>query len=143
MTSDLPQPNDELIYPHQISRDSLYALFVSAYMNVQLDDDGDIYLQDRFKSWVFPQTNGTQIRIMSQFRASELATREAKLEYVNLINDKLKLLRAYVDSDEDIGFDYFIPVEGGITKRNIVIAVRTAVDYIRTALERDEGDVIA
>jgi hypothetical protein len=143
MSDNTAQPADELIYPDAVSADSLYALFMSAYMNVYRDDVGDVYLKDGYTVWVFPQKEGAQIRLMAQFRAAEGAERLAKLEYANGVNDQLKLVRAYVDSDEDVGFDYFIPVEGGITKRNIVLTVRMFIDFVRTALGRDEQNVIA
>ncbi|MEI6776472.1 MAG: YbjN domain-containing protein [Chloroflexales bacterium] len=143
MTENTAHPADELLYPNDVNTESLYALFISAYMNVYRDDVGDVYLKDGYTVWVFPQKAGAQIRLMAQFRAAEGSERLAKLEYANLINDQLKLVRAYVDSDEDVGFDYFIPVEGGITKRNIVLSTRTFIDFIRTALGRDEQNVIA
>jgi hypothetical protein len=143
MTDSTAQPADELFYPDNVTTDALYALFVSAYLNVYRDDVGDVYVKDRYTVWVFPQKAGAQIRLMAQFRAAEGSERLAKLEYANGVNDQLKLVRAYVDSDEDVGFDYFIPIEGGITKRNIVLSVRTFIDFVRTALERDEQNVIA
>jgi hypothetical protein len=142
MSQNQSQPADEMVYPEQVTRDFLYGLFASAYLNVHRDSDGDVYLKDAYTLWVFPQQEGEQIRLMAQFKTNSEAPRSAKLEYVNGINDGLKLLRAYVDADDDIGFDYFIGIEGGITKRNIVLSVRRFINYLQVALQRDEQGVI-
>ncbi len=142
MTENSSNPPDEIVYPEQIHTEFLLALFQNAYLNVSRDDDGDIFIKENFTTWIFPQGNGEQIRFMAQFKANLDLPRIPKLEYANMINDRMKLLRAYVDADDDIGFDYHLLVEGGITKRNIVFALRTFINYVQVALQRDTEDVI-
>jgi hypothetical protein len=142
MSDDVITPADDVVYPNQITTDFLYTFFRDAYFNVQRDEVGDVYLKDPYMVWVFPQQDGEQIRLMAQFTANTDVPRIVKLEYVNGINDKLRLLRAYVDADEDIGFDYYLTIEGGITKRAIALAVRRFSDYVRSAIQRDKDDVI-
>jgi hypothetical protein len=52
-------------------------------------------------------------------------------------------VRAYIDRDGDIGFDGYLVVSGGVTRRNIIVATRTFIDHVRAALAKDETDVIA
>ncbi|WP_129631761.1 YbjN domain-containing protein [Candidatus Oscillochloris fontis] len=142
MTENSSNPTDDVVYPEQINSEFLLALFQNAYLNVSRDDDGDIFIKENFTTWIFPQGNGEQLRFMAQFKANLDLPRIAKLEYANLVNDRMKLLRAYVDADDDIGFDYHVLVEGGITKRNIVFGLRTFINYIQVALQRDTENVI-
>lgn len=132
----------DLVRPSDVTKDFLYAFFNDAYFNVHRDDVGDVYLKEPFTVWVFPQGEGEQIRLMAQFAGNADMPRIAKLEYANSINDKLKLLRAYVDDDEDLGFDYYVSLEGGITRRSIALAARRFIEYVRTALQRDTDNVI-
>ena len=59
------------------------------------------------------------------------------------VNDDLVLIRAYVRENGNFGFDYYIPVEGGITKRNIVMATRYFASLIGAVIRQDEDDVMA
>jgi hypothetical protein len=136
-------PVDDIVHPDRISKDFLYEFFNEAYFNVYRDDVGDVFIKDSYTMWVFPQQDGEQIRLMAQFKANPDVPRTVKLEYANTVNDGLKFLRAYVDVDNDIGFDYYIVVKGGITKRNIAFSVRSFSEYVRTALQRDEHNVIS
>jgi hypothetical protein len=141
MPDNTPTP-DDVVYASEITNDFLYTFFSNAYFNVHRDDVGDVYVKDPFTVWIFPQQDGEQLRLMAQFAANTDVPRITKLEYANAINDTMKLLRAYVDRDEDIGFDYYIPTEGGITKRTIALSVRRFIDYVRSALQRDEDNII-
>ena len=142
MSDNQSRPSDDVVYPEQITRDSLYDLFASAYFNVNRDSDDDVYLKDMYTIWVFPQQEGNQVRLMAQFKGNAEAPRETKLEYANAINDGYRLVRAYIDRDGDIGFDYFLVTEGGTTRRNIVLAVRRFVQYVQIALQQDSQNVI-
>ncbi len=142
MSQNHSRPTDDIMYPEQITRDALYELFASAYFNVNRDSDDDVYLKDMYTIWLFPQQEGNQIRLMAQFKGNQEASREAKLEYANLINDGYRLVRAYVDRDGDIGFDYFLVTEGGVTRRTIVLSVRRFVQYVQIALQQDSQNVI-
>lgn len=133
---------DELLYPKDISRDFLRELYDSAYMNVSLDDDGDVCLQENYTCWVFPQSDGRYIRLMSQFLASPGSLLPERHNFVNRINYDLKLVRAYVRENGNLGFDYTIVVEGGITRRNIVVATRLFLSLVDDVGHLDTDDVM-
>lgn len=135
--------SEDVMSPDQVSADRIFSLFHDAYFDVQRDEAGDVYLQDTYRVWIFPQEGGEQLRLMAQFNGNAEVARETKVEFANRVNYEYKLLRAYVDDDNDIGFDYYIPVEGGITKRNIVLSVRRFVEYVRVALGSDTQNVFA
>lgn len=118
-------------------------IYNNAYFEVELDNDGDVCIRQGFRVWVFPIRNGEQIRFMSLFRANPAHELADRLLYANRINDELHIVRAYIDRDGDIGFDGYLVVSGGVTRRNIIVATRTFIDHVRAALAKDETDVIA
>jgi hypothetical protein len=134
---------EELVYPAHVNRDWLFQLYNDAYFDVELDSDGDVCLRQGFRVWVFPIREGEQIRFMSQFRANPDRDLADRILYVNRINDELHIVRSYVDRSGDIGFDGYLVVSGGVTRRNIIFATRTFIDHVRAALAKDETDVIA
>lgn len=135
---------DEIVHPKDISRDWLYELFSSAMMNVSIDDDGDIRVDETYGCWVFPQQpDGRYIRLMSQFRANEGSLHPERIAFANKINDELRLIRAYVKENGGFGFDYYISVDGGITKRNIVSTTRAFLSLLEAVARFDEDNLIA
>jgi hypothetical protein len=134
---------DEIVHPKDISRDALYELFNSALMNVSIDPDGDIRVDETYGCWVFPQPDGRYIRLMSQFRANEGASLPDQLAFANKINDELRLIRAYIKENGGFGFDYYIAVEGGITRRNIVSTTRAFLSLLEAVARFDTDNLIA
>ena len=134
---------DEIVHPKDISRDALYELFNSALMNVSIDSDGDIRVDETYGCWVFPQPDGRYVRLMSQFRANEGASLPDQLAFANKINDELRLIRAYIKENGGFGFDYYIAVEGGITKRNIVSTTRGFLSLLEAVARFDTDNLIA
>lgn len=130
------------INPSDVSKDTLLKLYHDASMEASLDDDGDICVHDDYNAWVFPSPDGREIRLASYFTVNPLASQEAKLEYVNKVNNEVKLVRAYVRSNGHFGFDYYIYVDGGITRDLIVRATRRYYSCLEYALKQDEDDVV-
>lgn len=134
---------DEIVHPKDISRDWLFELYNSAMMNVSIDDDGDIRVDETYGCWVFPQPDGRYIRLMSQFRPNEGSFPPDRLAFANKINDELRMIRAYIKENGGFGFDYYIPVEGGTTKRNIVSTTRAFLSLLEAVARFDEDNLIA
>ena len=83
------------------------------------------------------------ISIYAIFGASEGAAPADKLAYINRVNDQVKLIRASVSSNGKFFFDYYLTVEGGISKRTIVMSVRRFFSCLGSALREDTGNVVA
>ncbi|WP_298482232.1 YbjN domain-containing protein [uncultured Chloroflexus sp.] len=126
-----------------MSKEWLFDLYHNAYFEVERDSDDDVCIRQDFRIWAFPIREGEQIRFMTQFRASPAHDLAERLLYVNRVNDELHIVRAYVDRDGDIGFDDYLVVSGGVTRRNIIFATRAFVDHVLAALTKDETEVIA
>jgi hypothetical protein len=136
------QPPAELLYPENITKEGLRDLFVAAYMDAALDEDGDVVVKESYRSYLMPSQDAAWIRLYSPFKASEAATMEDKLAYVNKVNNDLVIVRAYVTSSGGFVFEEYLPVEGGITKRAIVFAVRRFHRMLESAVRADEGNVL-
>jgi hypothetical protein len=135
--------SDEFIYPEGISTDALKVLFEEAYMEVSLDTDGDLIVKDNYRCYLRPDTDGRLISIYAIFGASAGAVDADKLAYVNRVNDQVKLIRASVSANGKFFFDYYLSVEGGISKRAVVMAVRRFFSCLGSALREDTGNVVA
>ena len=133
---------DDLVTPELVSKDMLKTLFTDAYMDTSLDNDGDIVVKDTYRSWVMPNTDGTWIRLYSLFKSNPAASAEDKLAFANRLNDELIILRAWVTDAGGFGFEWYIPVEGGITKKAIVFAVKRFHHLLESAVAKDDKNVM-
>lgn len=133
---------DDVVHPKDISRDFLYELFNAAFMNVSIDSDGDVRVDDTYGCWLFPHSEGRYIRLMSQFRPNPDALTADRLNFVNRVNDEIKLVRAYLRENGGFGFDYYLMVDGGTTKRNIVNTTRLFLSILEDVAQFDTDNVM-
>jgi len=136
--------SDEFIYPEGISVEALKALFEEALMEVSIDQtDGDLIVKDNYRCYLKPDPDGRLISIYAIFGANAQAIEADKLAYINKVNDQVKLIRASVSADGKFFFDYYLPVEGGVSERSIVLAVRRFFSCLASALHEDAANVVA
>jgi hypothetical protein len=135
--------SDEFIYPEGINQDALKQLFEEAYMEVSVDTDGDLIVKDNYRCYLRPDPDGRLISIYAIFGANPSAAQADKLAYINRVNDQVKLVRASVSSNGKFFFDYYLSVEGGISKRSIVLSVRRFFSCLASALREDTANVVA
>ena len=135
--------SDEFIYHEGINAESLKQLFEEAYMEVSVDTDGDLIVKDNYRCYLRPDPDGRLISIYAIFGAAAEAAQPDKLVYINRVNAQVKLIRASVSANGKFFFDYYPSVEGGISKRAIVLAVRRFFSCLGSALREDTGNVVA
>jgi hypothetical protein len=135
--------SDEFIYPEGINQDALKQLFEEAYMEVSVDTDGDLIVKDNYRCYLRPDPDGRLISIYAIFGANSSAAQADKLAYINRVNDQVKLVRASVSANGKFFFDYYLSVEGGISKRSIVLSVRRFFSCLASALREDTANVVA
>ncbi|OPX23118.1 MAG: hypothetical protein B1H04_04080 [Planctomycetales bacterium 4484_123] len=126
--------SDEIVYPEQITAEMLKGLYDSAFMDARIDDAGDLRVKDGYWCFVLPPKQGTSIRLQALFAASEAATRQQRLEFANRVNDEITTVRACVNSAGGFTFDYYIPVDGGVTAKSIVLATKFFLRVLAGAL---------
>ena len=134
---------EEVVHPQNISKDMLQSLFESAYMDTSRDSDGDLRVKDGYSFYVFPHKEGNRILLIAGFGAKPESSIADRLSFVNKVNDDLVVIRAYMRDNSNFAFDYSIPVEGGITKRAIVLATKFFAAVLQDALRKDEKGVVA
>lgn len=135
--------SDDFIYPEGIAADVLKKLFEDAYMDVEVDSDGDLIVKDNYRCYLRPDPDGRLISIYAIFGANQAAASPDKLAYINKVNDQVKLIRASVSANGKFFFDYYLSVEGGVSKRAIVLAVRRFFSCLGSALREDTDNVVA
>jgi hypothetical protein len=135
--------SDEFIYPEGINADSLKQLFEEAYMEVSVDTDGDLIVKDNYRCYLRPDPDGRLISIYAIFGAAAEAAPPDKLVYINRVNDQVKMIRASVSANGKFFFDYYLSIEGGISKRAVVMSVRRFFSCLGSALREDTGNVVA
>jgi len=113
----MPTNGDALVTPENVSKEVLRAMFEGAYMETLLDSSGDLIVRDVYNIWVMPSPGGTHIRLMAPFRAADDADPEAKLRFVNAVNQQLIMMCAYVGQEGALFFEHYISLEGGVTKK--------------------------
>lgn len=136
------QPPADLLYPENITKEGLRDLFVAAYMDASLDEDGDVLVKERYRSYLVPASDAAWIRLYSPFKSSEAVSMEDKLAYANKINADMIVVRTYVTDKGGFIFEEYLPVEGGITKRALVLATRRFHRMLESAVRADEKNVL-
>jgi hypothetical protein len=131
-------PTEDLITPETVTKEDLHALFEQAFFTTRFDSDGDLVVKDRYNTFVMPAEDGRHIRLMSLFGAKEGVALDAKLRLANRVNEKLLLVRSYVDEGGRFVFEHYIWLEGGVTKRNVVLATRSFQHVLSRLGELDE-----
>jgi hypothetical protein len=136
------EPPAELVYPENVTKEALRDLFVAAYMDASLDEDGDVLIKESYRSYLVPSNDAAWIRLYSPFKGNETATLEDKLAYCNKINNDMIIVRTYVTEKGGFVFEEYLPVEGGITKRAIVLATRRFHRMLESAIRADDKNVL-
>jgi hypothetical protein len=134
---------EELLEPEQISPEMLKDLFTDAFMDASIDKDGDVQVVETYRSYVVPGNENKWIRVYAIFGYNEAATLEDKMDFVNRVNAELVIVRAYVDTTGRFIFEHYLPVEGGITRKAVVLATRRFHRLLEAAIRKDEKNVIS
>jgi hypothetical protein len=134
---------DELIFPEGVSIEALQKLFDQSFMDTAIDSDGDLIVSDTFRCYLRPDPDGRLVLVYAIFGAAETATDMEKLAYVNRVNDQIKLIRASVAASGRFSFEYYFPVEGGVSSQALVFAVRRFFGCLNKALAEDSANVVA
>ncbi len=135
-------PN-ELIFPQDVSVELLKAMFDAAYTHTEIDSDGDLYVKEEIGCYVLPNKNGTFIQLVALFRSQDNSSIDARLAFVNRVNDEMIIVRGYMRKNGGFAFDYYLPIEGGTTKRNAVQSTKFFLPTVTAATKNcDNEDVV-
>lgn len=135
---------NELITPDNASIELIHELFEQAYMDATLDEEKrQIRLREEVVARVFLSESRERMQIVAYYGIKEQADRIERLELVNRVNENYVLIRAGIDDDGDLWFDYCILLKGGVTRKAIVQAVRVFLMLVPKAVnECDEDGIV-
>ncbi len=134
----------ELVTPDTLSAELLRDIYEQAYMDVTLDEEhGVLRLREEVTARAHVSESRERIQLLAVYGVKDEAQRADRLELANRVNENYVLVRAGVDDDGDLWFDYCILVKGGVTKKAIVQATRTFLMLVPRAVnECDEDSII-
>jgi hypothetical protein len=124
--------SDSILQAGDISPQRLKSIFDAAYFMTEIDTGGDLCLLDKVKVIVKPHME--LVWLGTYFRYANSATPEDRLRFANRVNSRLVFVRAWMHENGVAAFDSAIPVEGGITEKTIVLAVRFFMDQVVAAI---------
>lgn len=126
---------DDLVTPEVVTRDFLFSLYDAAYMECSKDADGDTVIKEHgVKCVVELGPDNKWVRLAIGFPLDEEAPLESKLECANTVNDVYVIVRATIaDGGYGILFDYYIPLDGGVSRKTIVHSTRRFMEIARQA----------
>ena len=126
----------------------LQKLFEDAAHGAKVDDEGDVYVTGNgieFPCWVSFQEQSEVLLIFTYVRMKPETHREAALEFVNLVNEKVALPSFYIKNDKDgrICFwgQHSIPTEFGLEGKFIIGNVTRFASAFKYAAQLDTEDV--
>ncbi len=118
----------EVIGLDELTGSKLLEIYQNAYIDAQLDPDGDIRISlDGLKIFVSVDQGKKVMRLFTMFGAKPGTARQQLLELCNRINDGLLMIRATYPSalpTPALLLDHYVVTEAGLTGLEIVDETR-------------------
>ncbi|MCZ2343182.1 MAG: YbjN domain-containing protein [Bacteroidales bacterium] len=133
------------ITPDTVSIEVIRDIYDAAYLDViLLEETQQLSIRDEIKARATLAQTNERLQLLAYYEIQPDATRADRLELANRINDRFVLIRAGVDEEGDLWFDYTVLLKGGVTKKMIVQATRVFLMLVpRAVQECDEDNIIA
>lgn len=134
----------DLITPDSVTIEEIRDVYEQAYLDAVLDDEKrQIRLREEVLARVFLSESKERLQLVAYYGIKEDAQRADRLELVNRINENYVLIRAGIDDDGDLWFDYCVLLKGGVTRKAIVQATRVFLMLVPRAVnECDEDGIV-
>lgn len=134
----------ELVTPENVSIEMIRDIYEAAFMEATLDEEKkQIRIKEEVLARAFLAESKERLQIVAYYGVKDDAQRIDRLELVNRINEQYVLIRAGIDDDGDLWFDYCVLLKGGITKKAIVQATRVFLMLVPKAVnECDEDGIV-
>ncbi len=134
----------DLVTPDSVTIEEIRDVYEQAYLDAVLDEDKrQIRLREEVLARVFLSESRERLQLVAYYGIKADAPRADRLELVNRINENYVLIRAGIDDDGDLWFDYCVLLKGGVTKKAIVQATRVFLMLVPRAVnECDEDGIV-
>lgn len=135
--------SDELINPTNLSLALVKDVFESAYLEISDEKDGEFRVKgDPYGIWVRPNLdNKDRIRLYILFIFNENTTIKDRLDFVNKVNDDYIMVTSVV-SDDVVVFKHDLMIDGGISKKNLVLTAKRLSRVVSVILEEENQGLI-
>ncbi|RMD94459.1 MAG: YbjN domain-containing protein [Calditrichaeota bacterium] len=133
---------DQLISKENLSKNLIKQIFEDAYYDVIVEDDGQLKIKDQYSYYVDVDKKGRFIAFWCNILLNEKSPLSKRYEFVNDINYNLIAIRVS-EHKKIFSFDHYLWVEGGVTKKNIVLAFKNFISLVDTALARGVDEIFA
>ncbi len=135
---------DDLVTPGVLNRDFLHTLYDAAYMDCEQDGDGDsVITESGLKCIATLPSHQDAIHLAILFPLKEKVSLKKKLECVNRINDRYIITRAAITKDAELLLcDYYIFLNGGVSRKAIVLGTKKFIEVTRQAAEEYASEII-
>jgi hypothetical protein len=134
----------ELVTPDNATIEMIRDIYEAAMMDASLDEEKkQIRIKEEVVAKAFLSESKERLQLVAYYGIKEDAQRIDRLELVNRINENYVFIRAGIDDDGDLWFDYTILLKGGITKKAVVQATRVFLMLVPRAVnECDEDGIV-
>lgn len=133
----------DILSSENVSIDVLKQMYDDAYMETKIDSDGDLTVREGFLCLVTITEAKEQVRLSTYFAFKDDTDHIAKIEMSNRINDGIVTVRAAVTERGSLVLDLYVPINGGITKRCLVLGTKYFLNVARAALQQcDTEDIV-
>ena len=122
----------------QLSTEVLKSIFDAAFIDTEIDDDGDLVVSDDMQVWVEGLPDQDCFQYTAFFRIDKEHPREKLLEACNSFNDSYIGLKASIlENNKVITFNYALLMKGGgtITGKEIVRLFKFFQDVVAASME--------
>lgn len=136
--------NSEFVSPENVSLELIRDVYDAAMMEVTLDEEKRfIRIKEDVVARCTLSESKERIQLIAYYGIKDEAQRIDRLELVNRINEQYVLIRAGIDDDGDLWFDYCLVLKGGVSKKHIVQATRVFLMLVPKAVsECDEDGIV-
>jgi hypothetical protein len=134
---------DFVLHPDDITLETIYNLLDDALFEVELDEENQsILLREDILARLRLAESNDRLLCICYYKIREDAQRIDRLELVNRINEQYVLIRAGIDDDGDLWFDYCLVLKGGVSRKQVAHAVRMFLKVAELAVKDSDEDNI-
>jgi hypothetical protein len=130
---------DDLVTQDNLSHELVKGIYDAALMDVTLTDGELVVKWGGISCQVFPQEG--RVRLVVAFGTNDSSV-EKKLEFVNRVNSEYIIVRASINANGTLIFDYDVPVAGGITRKAIALVTQRFMSIPVQAIREYGLDIV-
>ena len=133
----------ELLTPDTVTIEGVRDVYEAAYTDVVLDEEtGQLRIREDLLARAFLSEARDRLQLVAYYGIKDDAQRVDRLELANRVNDQYVMIRAGIDDDGDLWFDYTISLKGGVTPKAVVQATRMFLMLVPRAVHDCDDDGI-